>query len=524
MENKMKDKLLLTKKNVTLSRSLYIGVSAIMLLSGCTATTNFWESITGERGVDYEGGNRRLPALNPRNVPAPSPNKLPPMVTNVTPQKTEVAMDNPYDQYGANIQQANLSADKSTVHDTSKDDDGNFFTRLFSYDEPAAAPEPVKPLVQEVVPTPAPAPLRKQIIGNPYIPRGAAPVVESQVKNVASESKPQMVNVANKAEIVKTPTSEFAKSVSPNKASSIEPVKITSNDSPVQTTDTKPADETLLGSIGSKLNFFGSDEKKEPSEPYPLISSVPEKPAEFEAVKNSQQQNFNELKSEHGAAQQEKISLDREVSGSSPTNSSSTNILSSNGSSVSANEPPMPPVTIVHSDSGTQPATETKSNSAFDNVMKSLSGKSDNKIDAKIASLPAPTSEENKEENHNNTTSQPYTVPAAFEQSSKEASQPVASTETPGFFDSLFSSSSFSSSGSSASQPAIDKDQTVAPLVSLDAVNISAPTQSSTQSVSTQAADTQQVAAPAAAEALPSTELIKTLPASRYESRRTQTH
>lgn len=509
MENKMKDKLFLTKTNVALSRSLYVGVSAIILLSGCTATSHLWESINGEREVDYEGGAHRRPALNPRNVTAPSANKLPPMVTNVTPQKTEVALDNPYDQYGTSIQQSDVSVDKSsTVHDTDKSDDGNFFTRLFTYDEPVA--EPVKPLVQQAAPAQAPAPVRKQIIGNPYIPRGGAPIVEPQVKNVVVEQKPQPANVITNAEAIKSPSPEMAKSINTNTVNTLEPVKVNASDSIKPASDAK-SDETLLGSIGSKLNFFGSDEKSEPSQPYPQISSVPEKPAEFEAVKNAQQQNFNELKSEHGAAQQEKISLDREVSGSSPASSSSTNIVSANGSSVSSNEPPMPPVTIVRNATVTQPEAE-KTSSAFDNVMKSLSGKSDNKIDEKIASLPVPPSEEKKEENNKEVAQSPA---PAFEQGSKDISQPVPVAETPSFFDNLFSSSS--------TQPSVEKEQTVAPLVSLDAVNISAPAENTAQVVSAPSAGTQQTTAPAVNNsALPSTDLIKTLPASRYEARRSQ--
>ncbi len=519
MEKKMKDKLLLTKANITLSRSLYVSVSAIMLLSGCAASTNLWESINGEREVDYEGGGHRRPVLNPRNAAAVSPNKMPPMVTSVTPQKTEVAIDNPYDQYGASIQQqADISVDKSSaVHDADKSEDGNFFTRLFTYDEPA--PEPVKPVIQETTVVPQyVAPVRKQIIGNPYIPRGAAPVVEPQVKNIASEPKPQPVNVVAKSEPVKSTAPEIAKSVNSSvntPVNTVEPVKVNASDSSAQAPEAKPAEETLLGSIGSKLNFFGSGEKKEASEPYPQISSVPEKPAEFEAVKNSQQQNLDELKSDHGAAQQEKISLDREVSGAVPTNVSSTNISSSDGSSVSSNEPPMPPVTIVHSSPSVQSPAETKSNSAFDNVMKSLSGKSDNKIDEKIASLPVPSSDDKKEENNKDAAQAPASA-TAFEQNSKDSGQTSSSSDNAGFFGNWFSFSS--------SQPAVDKEQTVAPLVSLDAVNISAPAEAPAQNVSAPSADTQPPAAAPAAASLPSTDLIKTLPASRYEARRSQTH
>lgn len=337
MGNVTKDKLFLTKSNLAVSRSnIYLGVSAVLLLGGCSTVSSVSSSVTsgvtgvfsGERAGQYADGPRRAPAFNsrPTAAPASSPSaaKMPPMVTFVSPQKSESPINSPYDQFDANGNEVSVSTEKASAPENSApENNGNFFSRLVGSNESSSVESaPKESTAKNTVLDTG----RKQLLGNPYSPKPLLNMpslepqikeLEPQIKEVAKEPEFEVINkVETVPEIVNTPVVKSTNIVEPtNPINVVEPVKESANENVVQ----ESSEETLLGRIGSKLNIFDSNENdKSQEEAYPEISSVPPKPEEFDAIKRDQQQNFNELKLDHVVAQQEKQSLDHEVSGSEP--------------------------------------------------------------------------------------------------------------------------------------------------------------------------------------------------------------
>ncbi|MEQ1704544.1 MAG: hypothetical protein ABL867_01065 [Rickettsiales bacterium] len=323
MKNTIKDENLLTTSSLTISRmGICLGVSTILLLTGCgmSSVTDMFGDGRSSQKID---GGRRAPTHNSRAIKSPdmppaTSNKLPPMVTSVSPQKVETPLDDPYDKYDA---YGNEVPEAEVVQ--AENDSGSkkgFFSGWFSFDdetpkEVVESKEPVERIVEPIV-------ARKSFLGNPYRPKGIAnPLMGSSVplspqsKLEAKESKIMFVDAAEpeKASIIVV---EKASDQNTN-------VNVGNNTELLDSASVPPADvppaepeETLLGSIGSKLDVFrlsASEPEKARPTAYPDLSSVPPRPEAFDAVKRDQQQNFNELKQEHGISKQEKELLEREA-------------------------------------------------------------------------------------------------------------------------------------------------------------------------------------------------------------------
>lgn len=290
----MKNKLFSTKKNLISSHNgFYLGGLAILLLSGCDAS-NVIESLTGTRADQQVVGGRRIPNLNPRrSIPSKIEQpKTEPSFTTTQPQ----AANNPYDMYDAGGNEVTKPSKESVIIESNINSSVNTkFT-----DSNFSAPK------QPALTNPAPKNLdmpasRKPLAGNPYSPEASAPA--SVVKIQAEEIKI-------------TETIKESKNISLN----MEAPKLESK---------KEDNEDLFGQIGSYFTFDTetTSKKDDTQSTYPKISSVPPKPEEFETIKIENQQNFNDLKLEHNVATQEKISLEREVSGELPEKSPEESII-----------------------------------------------------------------------------------------------------------------------------------------------------------------------------------------------------
>lgn len=345
MKNTIKNKDLLTEiKPVPSRRCFYLGMSAVLLLGGCDPSYTY-HSLTGTREKQETPGMRRTPVLNKR--PHSSPSAASPAEASTQPS-AEVT---PYDQYDANGNEVSTAGAQES---------GNFFTHLFGLDDKPAAKDPAQYA-------------RKPLPGNPYSPLTsvAAPVVDAQVKDIATPeplaapdaqaaNEPASEPVSEPAADSNTSASAAADEAAPSEkqegfferiasffdsgskqgeqqqgdtsqpsgevaketvevpeASTVPDVKVVKEvPGYAGEADSGSDKESLLGSISS---HFVSDSKENQSKAtYPQLSSIPATPTEFDSVKQEQQQNLNELKSEHGAALQDKEALDREVSGLPP--------------------------------------------------------------------------------------------------------------------------------------------------------------------------------------------------------------
>lgn len=319
MENMTKNKKFLTKIVLAAPRgSLYVGVSAALLLSGCSAS-NLWSNATSSGSSQHVDGVRRTPALNnarasseAAKMASPKLPKSPPMPIKA-PESVAATISTPYDQYDA--AGGEISAPVPSA--TASEGNGDFFSRLLGL-AGASAKQPV----------PKESPLymkRKLLPGNPYLPEGTllVPFSDEKTKEVIETVKEPAKESMGEAVKENVPMTEISPAIDPvpivESIPASEPAPIVESIKEVADKDIVNAspDETLLGRITSKLSIFDAD-KGVVSAPYPEISSVPPKPEEFEAVKRSQQQIFNELQAEHDAALEEKKSLDLEVSGALP--------------------------------------------------------------------------------------------------------------------------------------------------------------------------------------------------------------
>ncbi len=192
---------------------------------------------------------------------------------------------------------------------------------------PVAKETPKAPVVETPVVQESP---KAPVVETPVVQETPkAPVVETPV--VQETSKAPVVETPVVQETPRAPALEstevgvavepafeqqsLAKEVAEEAGKEQQPVQQPVQQAESENVDKTQPKETLLGRIGSKLNIFDSKKKSEPQQAYPEISSVPPKPEEFEAIKQDKQQNFNNLQFDTHVAEQEKQSLDSEVSG-----------------------------------------------------------------------------------------------------------------------------------------------------------------------------------------------------------------
>lgn len=323
----MKNKNLLIKtglssKNIGLYKSLYVGTSVLLLVGGC----DFLDKMREERPAQVVEGGRRTPVLNRQLYTPYSPegkteeysshNSVKPesaidgyLSNSVKPSDSETAENNPYDRYDdkGNIVEKPSSTDGN---------DGDFFKDLFGFSKDSQKKPAIK--VNSVAPT------RKALPGNPYVPESYKPITPNTananivkeasaipVKDVElSPAKEMFTTVAVQSEIPEEPAIEAA----------IETAEETGN-----------TDKTLLEKISSYLGFDSDEDEgknerssddaseyKSNESVTPQLSSVPEKPKEFENVKGGILYNLEDLRSSQTSAAEEKADLDLEVSGELP--------------------------------------------------------------------------------------------------------------------------------------------------------------------------------------------------------------
>ncbi len=358
MKNTIKDDNLLTTSSLAISRrGVYLGVSVALLLTGCSMPS-VGGIFSDERDEQRVEGARHAPVYNNRSLKpqaespsAPNVNKLPPMVTNITPKK-DTSLNNPYDQYDANGNEVEVD-DSSASNNTQPDgkQEKSFFSGWFGSDEEATK-EAAQPNNMEKPAEPAAPPVvRKSFIGNPYNPKPVShnqPLVISPqlpLESKTSSNEPKITfndtvaadknpapDLGNPIINAMSPTSDAATNAANDEQAKLANAAMADSSSeqePLIIPGDKPAqeqalsDETLLGRIGSKLDIFdlsdrGEDKPEDkPQEQaaadYPDISSVPQRPEAFDAVNRDKQQNFNELQSDHTASQKQKESLEREA-------------------------------------------------------------------------------------------------------------------------------------------------------------------------------------------------------------------
>lgn len=367
MKNTLKDDNLLTTSSLAISRrGVYLGVSMVLLLTGCSMPS-FSNIFSDERDEQRVDGGRRAPAYNNHSMNSQTPaatiiaaeakTKLPPMVTTVSPQKVETSLDSPYDKYDASgneveVQDTGVQDANAAQPENKQEEKKWFFSNWFGSDEEthketADAVESAVPMQKVDLPSVA----RKPFLGNPYTPRPPSgnqapsvtpllavdPKAEPQVKDDSREPRITFVDnsqpekpAASVPEPVSSPVADNA-NINFNTVSNAEPEqKYISNAEPEQKYNSMPGlyaesppsaeaastgDETLLGRIGSKLDVFELSDRgpdKTPAD-YPEVSSVPQRPAEFDAIKREQQQNLDELKQDHGISQKGRELLEREA-------------------------------------------------------------------------------------------------------------------------------------------------------------------------------------------------------------------
>lgn len=319
----MKNKNLLTKaglssKNIDLYKSLYVGTSVLLLVGGC----DFLDKMREERPAQVVEGGRRTPVLNRQLYTPYSPegkteeysshNSVRPesaidgyLSNSVKPSDSEPAENNPYDRYDdkGNIVEKPSSTDGN---------DGDFFKDLFGFSKDSQKKPVIK--VDSVAPT------RKALPGNPYVPESYKPVTPNTANDdVINETSATSVKTVEPSPAKKMFTTVAAQSEIPEEPA-IETAEKTGN-----------TDKTLLEKISSYLGF-DSDEDENQGEGSdnaisehnnneaitPQLSSVPEKPQEFENVKGGILYNLEDLRSSQTSAAEEKADLDLEVSGELP--------------------------------------------------------------------------------------------------------------------------------------------------------------------------------------------------------------
>ncbi len=325
----MKNILYSNQKNPKLSyKGFYLSGLAILLLGGCDMT-NFMDNMTGARSDQQVIGGRRIPNLNPRRAVSTKAEAASEQVK--TQQQTA---NTPYDMYDANGNEIVKSSKESTDAGNDTGTFSKFIDSNFSAPKQPAVTE-TKPLplgkeiTQDKFTTPA---LKandsipqnpntqlghKPLAGNPYSPEGLmiTPLTETKL----TETKIEEIKTTEK------PTEKFKDiEVTNNSNINLDTPKLEVPKEEIKAETKTEAKEDFFDRIGSYFTFDSKEEpKKEAAESdYPKISSVPPKPEEFEIIKRDQQQNFNELKLEHKVAEQEKLSLESEVSGELPVKSS----------------------------------------------------------------------------------------------------------------------------------------------------------------------------------------------------------
>jgi hypothetical protein len=537
MKNTIKDESLLTTSSlVTPFKSICLGISVALLLAGCSMPSSI-ANIFGEDRPAQKVGARRTPVYNNRAIESPATEsrpeantKLPPMVTNVSPERVETPIDSPYDQYDAN-------GNEVPVAETAQaENNKGFFSGWFGADDetPKETEEPKEFVEQKVEPTV----VRKSFIGNPYRPRAISspPLLESsqlspQSKLESAESKitfvdntgnekPQAITVVENTQSPAPAIASAADNV--NSANNIESVSQANvvepsreyNSMPSLDVEPQPApeNETLLGRIGSKLDVFDISANENKTLQAPEISSVPKRPEAFDAVKRDQQQNLNELKQDHSISKQEKESLERE-----------------------APAPSVPAISNQHEPSSSvkplieqaAPVAGTKD----DNIKEELPAASNVTMPAQSAmERPAP----------------PAPFLASEKTNMEEDAKPIIvenlEEEKPNFFERLFGKSPESNATNEVAAEKVEDAIPVysGPVSSLSEVNIEAPSDKKDE-VHEEAKIIDDLAASAvataqsapqpedssfepvgSAESLPSPDIIKTMRPSRYDARRAQ--
>ncbi len=322
----MKNKPVSDNKNpISLQKTIYLGSLTALLLAGCNQSTS-WEQLTGERPEQKIDGPRRTPLLNQSGAMRPTPElKNSSAVQIPAPafsKDTGKPAMSPYDMYDANGNEVSKLSQEAPIV-TNKNALPNPQPYMVQPDISNKLPEPKEEKIELIKPE------RKPLAGNPYAPENTitsekntpAPVVD-----VKPEIKPEVKVEEKIADLPKPQLVTQEPQTTDMPAVKIEELKET----PKIETATAPKTDSLPEPQSTKENgdlfdrissYFSSDSStstESQQAEYPKISSVPPKPEEFDAVKREKQQNMDELKSEHSAAQQEKENLEQEVSGTEP--------------------------------------------------------------------------------------------------------------------------------------------------------------------------------------------------------------
>lgn len=301
------------KRPLTSTRMLLVTSASVLALAACSPAA-IAEKFSGQEGrkAQVVDGERRSPMLNPKTV-APEPQVQAPAPAPAAPQ---ASLDKPansdffssYDQDGNAINpevETAFSGDMEQAPKSPEPPQENLLAKWFGgQDKPKAPDADRKPFVAAAAEKPLlesdPAMTAKQAEFAPVAAAAGGSKYEYQPVKVALPPEPApMLDEPEKP-------SFFSRMMAPFKAAAKEePVAAPA--------PAAPAFETEPVVVKTEME---SDVAKASAkdEPYPMLSSVPENPAQFKTVKAEKEQGLQQLKMDHALAQDSKQSLSAEPS------------------------------------------------------------------------------------------------------------------------------------------------------------------------------------------------------------------
>lgn len=355
-----------------LSATSILGFSSLLLLTACDASY-VSESLFATRPNQVVDGARRVPPLNNKQLKEFDDKKLSSMVTHAAAPVDSVAVTEPArtpvvdTKFAPSKSEVNTSniAPMSNVESVpspvavevteQQKSSGNYFTRLLGWDS-SESEKPVeleKPVVKET----KTVGYRKPLPENNYMPANGmvAPVEHAPVAITSIHKKVKTPVVLPASKSLKndtSPSKDTGKDIVPvfppvsEKPAQSDAAKIEKQEKinslqaipSVSQEDKKLLDKEVLGEITAPVPVVAPEpvveDIKTPvvlpvsqslkndvlsnNDVVPALSSVPEKPAQFDSVKTEHQEKLNELKSVHSIAQEDKKVLDNEVAGVVP--------------------------------------------------------------------------------------------------------------------------------------------------------------------------------------------------------------
>jgi hypothetical protein len=307
------------------SRSISLLMASLLCVTALSACNKggFIDQITGDDGRDEQmlAGPRRKPMLNPQGSMVITQPSDPSQAHQLTPEMQRMAASNPFDQYNgsgaqpvipaspapASVPVASAAPAPVVIQETPTQNQPSAFDRwLGTWESDKAETAPASAAATATKKT---GEVRKPFMGSLDAPAEITPVV------------PVMPITSADANTAPVPLMAAPESDGPSASFSAQPIA----DRDMEQTPPAPEPKIVRGlyrpsffeRLGNSLRSIGGEEPKVEEKvegEFPTLSAVPATPVQFKEIKSEKQERMDDLSVAHSVAQEEKQALDAEPS------------------------------------------------------------------------------------------------------------------------------------------------------------------------------------------------------------------